>query len=82
MEAGEYLNEHGKRVRGRPDPPSKRRHMPVSDRMDDSEEWGYLAVQLLRKPQIEALARRQLAAYQQQLREMSGCYACSPSDRR
>lgn len=76
MEAGEFMNEFGKRVRVLAEAPGKRRRAVADEPMEEAEELSHMAVQLLRKPQLEAFARKQAAAYHQQLWELEGCYAC------
>lgn len=76
MDFGEQRNQHGKRIRPGEDHTGKRRRLLQPEPIEMIEQPGMLALQLMRKPALEALARRQMEQYRMEWREVSGCFVC------
>lgn len=76
MDFGEQRNIHGKRIRPGDDHSGKRRRLLQPEPVEMSEQPSLLALQLMRKPALEALARRQMEQYRSDWWEVSGCFAC------
>lgn len=76
MDLGEQLNLYGKRIRSNEDYFPKRRRLQQAETVEMVEGPSLIAIQLLRKPGVEARARRELELYRAEMWRLSGCGSC------